>query len=87
MKSYIKTYINYFNYGEQDFVICEMPGCWKRAVDVHHIKPKGMGGSKTKDNIENLIGLCRACHNLAHDEKITKDELQRIHLINIDSKH
>ena len=77
MIKYKKVYLKYFGYGEQDYIPCEV--CGFEAVDVHHIYPKGMGGSKTKDNIENLMGLCRTCHTEAHDEQISKEELQRIH--------
>ena len=49
--------MNFFGYGEQDFIPCEM--CGSRAVDIHHIEKR----NKTKnDYIENLIALCRGCH-------------------------
>lgn len=35
-------------------------------MDVHHIVKRGDGGS---DNLENLILLCRDCHNKQHPEK------------------
>ena len=38
-----------------------------------------MGGSEEKDYIENLIGLCRVCHDDAHDELISKEALIRKH--------
>ena len=57
MQNHTKVYINFFGYGEQDFIPCEM--CGSRAVDVHHIEKR----NKTKnDYIENLIALCRDCH-------------------------
>lgn len=62
---YKKIYINYFDYCEQDFIPCEL--CSRRSVDIHHIDNKGMGGSKEKDYIENLIALCRECHIEAHN--------------------
>ena len=56
-----------FDYGEQDFVMCEM--CQNdRAVDIHHLEGRGMGGSKNKDYIENLMGLCRDCHLKAESD-------------------
>ena len=67
----------FFDYTESDFIPCEI--CGKRAVDIHHIYNKGMGGSKTKDYIANLIALCRDCHTDAHNEKITKEYLKAIH--------
>ena len=59
--------MDFFDYGEQDFVMCEM--CQQdRAVDIHHLDARGMGGSKNKDYIENLMGLCRDCHNSAEND-------------------
>ncbi len=66
MKKYIKTYLSHFGYGPDDFMPCEM--CNTKAVDVHHVEPKGMGGNKTRDNIENLIGVCRKCHERCHGD-------------------
>ena len=37
-----------------------------RAVDVHHILLRGMGGLKSRDYFENLIALCRPCHTRCH---------------------
>jgi len=34
-------------------------------LDVHHIVPRGQGGS---DRISNLVLLCRQCHDAAHEE-------------------
>lgn len=75
MKAHVKTYLNYFGYGEQDCILCER--CGKKAVDIHHIEPKGIGGSKTKNYIENLIALCRECHIYAHSNTKIKEELKK----------
>jgi len=74
LKKHVKVYLDYFGYGEQDFIPCE--SCHREAVDVHHIKYKSRGG---KDEISNLIGMCRKCHKLAHDEKLSESDLQYIH--------
>ena len=59
--------MQFFDYGEQDFVMCEF--CQQdRAVDIHHIQGRGMGGSKSQDFIENLMGLCRECHLKAESD-------------------
>ena len=60
MKKYTKIYLKYFGYGQDDYVPCEV--CDNRAVDIHHIEARGMGGSNDKDLIENLMALCRQCH-------------------------
>ena len=77
MKKYTRTYLNYFGYDETDFIPCEV--CNKQAVDIHHIQAKGMGGSNTKDNIENIMALCRECHTKYGDKKQYKDFLTDIH--------
>ena len=67
MKIHTKVYMDFFDYGETDFVMCEM--CQQdRAVDIHHLDSRGMGGSKNKDYIENLMGLCRDCHIKAESD-------------------
>lgn len=81
MKKYTRTYLNFFGYDETDFIPCEV--CNKQAVDIHHIQAKGMGGSKTKDNIENIMALCRECHIKYGDKKQYKDFLTDIHATKI----
>jgi 5-methylcytosine-specific restriction endonuclease McrA len=67
MKIHTKVYMTFFDYGETDFVMCEF--CQQdRAVDIHHLDSRGMGGSKNKDYIENLMGLCRECHIKAESD-------------------
>lgn len=77
MKKYKQIYFFYFGYGEQDFIPCEY--CGNEAVDVHHLDNKGMGGSKSKDYIGNLMGLCRECHNKAHSYVKFNNKLKEIH--------
>jgi hypothetical protein len=72
MKKYTKIYMDYFGYGIQDFVPCEC--CGNKAVDIHHIYGRGTG----KDNIKNLMALCRKHHEMAHSE-IPKSTMQYIH--------
>ena len=84
MKPYTKIYFDFFNIdydistGYHDYIDCEV--CKKQAVEIHHIIKKSQGG---KDNIENLIAVCRECHNRAHDETLKVKDLKRIHDINI----
>lgn len=57
--------MDYFGYDVSDFISCEC-GCGNRAVDIHHIESRGMGGGQSADTIDNLIALSRECHNKAH---------------------
>jgi len=66
MQRHTRIYMIFFDYGEQDYVPCEM--CGQRCKDVHHIDRRGMGGSDEKDYIENLAGLCREHHDKAEAE-------------------
>ena len=43
---------------------CRAPGCGRtRFLEVHHIKPRSLGGS---NQAENLTTLCGSCHRLYH---------------------
>lgn len=77
MQNHVRIYLEFFGYGEQDFKPCEI--CGHYAVDVHHILKRGMGGSKEKDFIENLAGLCRDHHNKADDGIIEIPKMIQIH--------
>jgi 5-methylcytosine-specific restriction endonuclease McrA len=73
MPKHTDIYFKFHNYQLQSDVLCEM--CGEPAVDIHHIHAKSMGGNPEADCIENLIGLCRPCHDKAHSGEITEDEL------------
>lgn len=67
MKKHTKIYMQHFGYGVDDFIPCEV--CGKRAVDIHHIEARGMGGTSKPDEISNLMALCRVCHVEFGDKK------------------
>lgn len=69
--------MNYFGYGIEDFIPCEL--CSNRAVDIHHIHCRGMGGTKEEDKIDNLMALCRQCHIEYGDKKHWIEYLKEIH--------
>jgi hypothetical protein len=69
--------MDFFGFGEQDFIPCEI--CGGRCNDVHHIEARGMGGSEEKDTIDNLMGLCRRHHNKYGDKKQYKPWLLQYH--------
>ena len=73
MIKYKKIYIEALNLSTSDWIGCEY--CGKTAVDIHHIKFKSHCG---KDEINNLIALCRECHNLAHDSMMFNQKLKKI---------
>lgn len=77
MKKYVKIYMDFFDYGIEDFIPCEV--CGNKAVDINHIDCRGMGGSKLKDNIMNLMANCRECHIKYGDKKQYLQFLKDIH--------
>ncbi len=79
MKAHTKIYLDYFGYTTADFIPCEI--CEAQAVDINHIKARGMGGDPQgkKDVIENLMAMCRKHHNEYGDIKEAIPMLQRIH--------
>jgi 5-methylcytosine-specific restriction endonuclease McrA len=74
MKKHVKVYHDYFDYYYGQFIACE--NCTKKAVDIHHLTFKSQLG---KDEIDNLMALCRDCHNKAHDSKDFNEQLKQKH--------
>ena len=83
MKNHTKIFIKYFNIGQDEMILCEY--CKTNYTNqVHHIDRRGMGGSKKKDVIQNLMGLCLdPCHELAEAEKLDEEMLWEIHKQNL----
>lgn len=77
MKNHTKIYLNHFGYTGDDFIPCET--CGARAVDIHHIEARGMGGTKKADTIDNLMALCREHHLQYGDKKQYIEFLKDIH--------
>jgi len=77
LKKHTKLYFQHFGYTIADFICCEV--CRAKANDLHHIESRGMGGSKEKDVITNLMALCRDCHVRYGDRKEFKEFLVRKH--------
>jgi hypothetical protein len=65
MQKHTKVYMQFFDYGEQDFIPCEM--CGSKATDIHHIERRTRN-KVTNDFVENLVGLCRDCHIKAESD-------------------
>jgi hypothetical protein len=72
---HVKVYFDYFDFVTQSEAMCE--ACHRPGVDIHHINGRGKG----KDVIDNLMCLCRSCHEKAHSSKdhISKEVFQMIH--------
>ena len=84
MKKHTQIYLQGMGYKTTDFIPCEV--CGTQAVDIHHINARGMGGSKSADVIENLMGLCRKCHIEYGDKKQHKEFLMSKHIENLNGK-
>lgn len=82
MKNHTKVYLQAMGYDTTEFIPCEV--CGAKAVDIHHIQPRGMGGSKLLDTPENLMALCRTCHHEADfGTTFPKEKLKQIHATNL----
>ena len=67
MKKHVKNYFKHYGYVCQEEITCEK--CGEPAVDIHHKIEKSICpkyGIKDFDDIDNLIALCRTCHEIAH---------------------
>jgi len=86
MKRYKKVYMDFFDLVPEDRVPCEV--CRKAvAVDIHHCEQRGMGGDPTgsKDVIENLLGVCRKCHDMLESDR-DANELARSYAKELDDR-
>jgi 5-methylcytosine-specific restriction endonuclease McrA len=78
MKKHTQIYLKAMGYDTTDFIPCEV--CQAQANSVHHIVPRGMGGSKSRDVIENLMALCGKCHHEADfGTNLSKEYLVEVH--------
>jgi 5-methylcytosine-specific restriction endonuclease McrA len=83
MRKHTKIYLEYFGYdlhNPSQYVPCER--CTSPSTDIHHLTPRGMGGDPTgsKDTIENLVALCRNCHNIVERDPEENESLRKRHL-------
>ena len=76
MQAYTKVYLEAFGLDESDFCKCEL--CPLKATEIHHIlsrKKYAIGLLK----IENIMAICRACHQEYGDLIYTMPMLLKIH--------
>lgn len=83
LRTYTKIYYNYFDFGFEDFVPCEI--CGDKAVDIHHIIARSKEKSLEND-INNLIGICRRCHLGFGDRTHFLEFLQATHKLYMTSR-
>jgi hypothetical protein len=81
MKKHTKIYMNALGYDETDFIPSEISG--DKAVDIHHIDCRGMGGDPTssKDRIEELQAVTREEHLKYGDKKKFMSFLYKKHYV------
>lgn len=54
---------------KRDCYLCQTPGCYQAAEEVHHKKlltPENMKDPRITVNMDNLISLCSKCHKEIH---------------------
>lgn len=83
MKPHVKLYMDHFGYDQSDFIGCE--ACGRGNVEIHHIKARGMGGTKKPEDINNLMALCRIHHEMYGDKSQYMDFLKAIHKNTLDN--
>lgn len=75
MRKHVKVYLEANGYTVADIIPCEIrvEGCGNMAVDICHIRHRGMGGQPSLDVEENLVAGCRNCHDKNVDEDILRE--------------
>lgn len=64
MGNYKTKWLKRHGYGIDDRVPCAE--CGAEAIEIHHIKFRSHCNKQERDKDENLIPLCRSCHNKKH---------------------
>jgi len=84
MRKHTRVYMTFFDYVEDDVILCEME-CGSKATDIHHLEKRGMGAGKNsqRNYIENLMGLCRECHIKADSDSMFNCFARIKHLENV----
>ena len=79
--------MDFHGYDKSDWIGCE--ACGTTAVDCHHISPRGIGGDPLghKNQIENLIALCRSCHIKAETNKDFNQQLKEQNIVKHNCKY
>ena len=79
--------MDFHNYDKSDWISCE--ACGTTAVDIHQILPRGIGGDPLghKNQIENLIALCRSCHIKAETNKDFNQQLKEQNIVKHNCKY
>jgi hypothetical protein len=71
MKNHTKVYLKEMGFSTTDFIPCEV--CGGKAGHTSH-RTERNGWKQSRDNIENLMALCRTCHHEADfGTKLNKD--------------
>jgi hypothetical protein len=62
LQKHTKVYLSAFypDHCPGEYIPCER--CAAKAVDIHHIDARGMGGTTAPEVPENLMALCKKCH-------------------------
>ncbi len=84
MKKHTKVLCDYWGYAIPEDISCIV--CGNYAVDTHHIKNRGSGGSSNLDYPENLASLCREHHQQAEHEPKFNAHVYKILLLKIIDK-
>ena len=78
--NYVEIYLKHFDYDKSDVILCEV--CNAVSVDIHHAIPRSKIFGAARDDIKNLVALCRTCHDKEHNG-IKNPQLKAIHLQNL----
>lgn len=83
MTPWAKIYTTDYKLDLSDHWQCESCGRMDKLAnfDLHHIRSRSsMGGQKLANRIENIMCLCRKCHETKGDKKAWKSWLYKVHL-------
>jgi lipid II:glycine glycyltransferase (peptidoglycan interpeptide bridge formation enzyme) len=78
MQKHTEIYLNHFHLHQGEVIVSEISGT-TNGINIHHLDSKKMGGSDTKDYIENLCAITITEHELCHRYKEYNEYVKKIH--------
>jgi 5-methylcytosine-specific restriction endonuclease McrA len=83
MQKHTKVVMEFYGYDISDFIPCFI--CGKQATEIHHIVPKSRIFGEKRDNIYNLIPICRSDHDkysakkyVSFLQRLVKEKIDKI---------
>lgn len=68
-------------FSKHDLLYCFVCGADDDTLVLHHLKPRGLGGSDSRNTLENLAALCYVHHTACHAARLTERQKRDLGIV------